>query len=132
MEPKMDKEHSQALATLLKQARERLGMSAREVADRSGMADSNVIRLEQGAIANPRPDTLKSLADVLGLDLADVYAAAGYVQPHGLPSFAPYLRSKYADLPANAKVEMEQSFARIAEKYGYDADGPAPGEDETE
>lgn len=128
----MDKEHTQQLASLLKQAREQLGLSAKAVADRSGMADSNVIRLEQGVIAAPRPDTLKSLADALGLDLADVYAAAGYVQPKGLPSFAPYLRSKYADLPASAKVELEQSFTRIAEKYGYDADGPLPGEDEAE
>jgi hypothetical protein len=94
------------------------------------MADSNVIRLEQGAIASPRPDTLKSLADVLQLDLADVYAAAGYVQPQGLPSFAPYLRSKYGKLPASAQAELERNFARIAEKYGYDPNGPAPGEDE--
>lgn len=128
----MDKEHSQALSELLKRTREQLGLSAREVADRSGMADSNVIRLEQGAIANPRPDTLKSLADVLHLDLADLYAAAGYVQPAGLPSFVPYLRSKYAELPASAKRELEASFEQIAAKHGFDPNGPKPGEDETE
>ena len=126
----MNTEHSQVLGALLKQARERLGLSAREVADRSGMADSNVIRLEQGTIASPRPDTLKSLADVLHLDLADVYAAAGYVQPQGLPSFAPYLRSKYAGLPKAAQRELERTFSHIAKKYGYDAHGPTPGEDE--
>jgi transcriptional regulator with XRE-family HTH domain len=108
-----------------------LGLSAREVADRSGMADSNVLRLEQGAIANPRPETLKSLADVLDLDLSDLYTAAGYVQPQGLPSFEPYLRSKYSDLPASARRELEQSFARIAAKHGYDPNGPRPGEDES-
>jgi len=94
------------------------------------MADSNVIRLEQGAIANPRPETLKSLADVLGLDLADVYAAAGYVQPQGLPSFAPYLRSKYARLPKAAQQELERTFSHIVKKHGYEAHGPNPGEDE--
>ena len=126
----MDTKQSQALALMLKQAREALGLSARELAKRSGINDSNVVRLEQGSIANPRPDTLKSLADVLALDLADVYAVAGYAQAEGLPSFTPYLRSKYADLPDGAKVEMEKSFAHIAEKYGYDPSGPAPGEDE--
>lgn len=126
----MDSDHSQALARLFKQTREALGLSAREVARRAEITDSNVVRLEQGAIPNPRPDTLKALADVLGLDLADVYAAAGYVQPKGLPSFTPYLRSKYADLPAEARQELETSFARIADKYGFDADGPKPGEDE--
>lgn len=127
----MDDKEAQRLGTQLKQARAKLGLSAREVADRSGMADSNVLRLEQGAIANPRPETLKSLADTLDLDLADLYAAAGYVQPAGLPSFAPYLRSKYADLPPSAQRELERSFKQIAAKHGYDPAGPAAGEDET-
>lgn len=126
----MDSEQSNALAQLLKLTREKHGLSARELAKRSGITDSNVVRLEQGGIANPRPDTLKALADVLDLDLADVYSAAGYVQPKGLPSFAPYLRSRYADLPDSAKRELETSFTHIAEKYGYDAAGPKPGEDE--
>lgn len=128
----MDKKQSQTVGAMLRKSRERLGLSAREVADRSGMADSNVLRLEQGIIANPRPETLKSLADTLGLDLADLYAAAGYVQPSGLPTFAPYLRSKYGNLPASAQREIEASFARIAAKHGYDPNGPRPGEDETE
>lgn len=118
------------LGKMLKKAREANGLSAREVAIRSGMADSNVLRLEQGGIANPRPETLKSLADTLQLDLSDLYSAAGYLQPQGLPSFAPYLRSKYADLPASAHREIEQSFTRIAAKHGYDPNGPKPGEDE--
>lgn len=128
----MDQEQSQRLGAMLKKSREQLGISARELADRSGMADSNVIRLEQGGIANPRPETLKSLADVLGLNLADLYATAGYVQPTGLPSFTPYLRSKYADLPASAQRELEASFEQITAKHGYDPGGPEPGEDEHE
>ena len=127
----MDAKQAQLLGKQLKEARAQLVLSAREVADRSGMADSNVLRLEQGAIANPRPETLKSLADALDLDLADLYAAAGYVQPAGLPSFAPYLRSKYADLPPSAQRELERTFHKIATKHGYDPAGPAAGEDET-
>lgn len=128
----MDKKQAQNLGAMLKKSREALGLSAREVADRSGMADSNVLRLEQGAIANPRPETLKSLADVLDLDLSDLYAAAGYIQPQGLPSFAPYLRSKYSGLPASAQRELESTFAKIAAKHGYDPNGPKPGEDENQ
>lgn len=128
----MDNQQAKLLGKLLKSARDKLGYSAREVGDRSGMADSNVLRLEQGAIANPRPETLRSLADVLQLELADLYATAGYVQPTGLPSLAPYLRSKYADLPASAQREIEVSFAKIAAKHGYDPNGPKPGEDENE
>lgn len=127
MTPKQAKE----LARMLKTARQAQGLSAREVAKRSGITDSNVVRLEQGAILNPRPDTLKSIADVLGLDLADIYATIGYAQPEGLPSFTPYLRSKYGELPAKARRELEKSFADIAKRYGYDPQGPRPGEDET-
>ena len=128
----MDNRQSRQLGTMLRTAREELGLSAREVAERSGMADSNVLRLEHGVIANPRPETLKSLADVLRLDLNDLYTTAGYVQPTGLPSFTPYLRSKYADLPASAKRELEASFERIVTKHGYDPNGPNAGEDEHE
>ena len=105
----MDTKQTRLLGKQLKEVRSRLGLSAREVGDRSGMADSNVLRLEQGNIANPRPETLKSLADALDLDLADLYTAAGYVQPTSLPSFAPYLRSKYADLPPSAQRELERT-----------------------
>jgi transcriptional regulator with XRE-family HTH domain len=126
----MNDSELKALAKLLRETREGLGISGRELAKRSAITPSNIVRLEQGAIANPRPETLKAIADVLGLDLADVYAAAGYVQPNGLPSFAPYLRSKYADLPAGAKQELERSFKAVAKKYGYEPGGPTPGQDE--
>lgn len=126
----MDVKQALSLGQQLRAKRTELGLSARDIAERSGMADSNVLRLEQGAIANPRPETLKAIADALGLDLADLYAAAGYVQPAGLPSFAPYLRSKYAGLPVDAQREIERSFQQIAAKHGYDPAGPLPGQDE--
>lgn len=126
----MTPEQARDLARMLKTARQERGLSAREVAKRSGMNDSNVVRLEQGAILNPRPETLKSLADVLDLDLADVYATIGYVQPEGLPNFTPYLRTKYSDLPPRARRELERSFTDIVKRYGYDPSGPKPGEDE--
>lgn len=73
---------------------------------------------------------LQALATALDLELADLYSAVGYSSAESLPSFTPYLRSKYGDLPAPAQAELAQSFQHIAHKYGYDANGPAPGEDE--
>jgi len=122
------------LADLLRTARERLGLSVREVGRRSGIADSNIVRLEQGAIPTPRPDTLKAIADVLWPDPADVFASIGYVQPKGLPSFTPYLRSKYGDMPEAAVRDLEQYFSRLVKKHGLTPEqeaGPKPGEDET-
>lgn len=123
------------LANLLREAREALGLSIREVGLRSGITNSNVVRLEQGIIPNPRPETLKALADVLELDLADVFASIGYVQPKGLPTFTPYLRSKYGAMPESAVQEMQTYFTALAKRHGLTPDqfsGPQSGEDEHE
>jgi hypothetical protein len=89
-----------------------------------------VVRLEQGAIDAPAPDKLSRIADALGLSLADVFALADYSVPSELPSFQPYLRTKYRRLPTSAVQELEKAFTRIARRHGLDLQGPAPGEDE--
>lgn len=61
---------------------------------------------------------------------ADLYDAAGFELPTELPSFTPYLRTKYRDLPPAARAELQQSFAQIAHRYGYRPGGPRSGEDE--
>lgn len=129
----MSPDAASQLAELLRTAREHLGLSVREVAKRSGVVNSNIVRLEQGAIPNPRPETLKAIADVLELDLADVFASIGYVQPKGLPSFTPYLRSKYGDMPESAVQDLQRYFTQLAKKHGLPPDGshgPQNGEDE--
>lgn len=133
----MKKEHEKhmqskraELSEVVREARKAKGLSTREVAAEIGVVRSNVVRLEAGAIARPGPDFLEGLARVLDLNLADLYALAGYTRPSELPAFTPYLRSKFAGLPEEARSELEQSFRRIADKYGYDADGPQAGEDE--
>lgn len=125
----MTEQKAHNLGLIIKEARAAKGMSARDLSAQVGIAHSNVLRIEQGTLANPRPAVLEGIAAALDIELADLYAAAGYVQP-GLPSFAPYLRSKYSDLPALAQRELQQSFEAIADKYGYDARGPQPGQDE--
>lgn len=57
---------------------------------------------------------------------------ANYVVPDDLPSFQPYLRRKYGDMPPQAIEDLDEAFARIAKKYGYRPDGPMAGEDEIE
>lgn len=128
--PDMKPDRSNQLVSLLAEARQRSGLSVRDLAERSGIPKSTLLRIEMGEVANPKPGVLDALATALDLDPSDVHAAAGYTKPTDLPSFTPYLRRKYGDLPAAATREIESSFARIAEKYGYDPAGPAPGEDE--
>ena len=126
----VEPEQAKTLGRLLRARREELGLSSRQLAERAAMDDATIVRIEQGAFAAPRPDKLSRIAEALGLSLADVFALADYAVPDDLPSFQPYLRSKYRDMPTEAVDDLNKAFERIVRKHGYDADGPQDGEDE--
>jgi transcriptional regulator with XRE-family HTH domain len=85
----------QQLGGLIKRERERAGMTVRQLADTSGMVASTVSRLENGLIAEPRPNHLQRLAQALGIDVEELYVAAGHLTPGALPELRTYLRAKY-------------------------------------
>lgn len=126
VEPRQAKE----LGRVLRARREELGLSQRQLAEQASLDDATVVRIEQGAFAAPRPDKLSRIAEALGLSLADVFAFADYAVPDDLPSFQPYLRSKYRDMPTGAVDDLNKAFERIIRKHGYQPDGPRGGEDE--
>jgi transcriptional regulator with XRE-family HTH domain len=92
------------------------------------MDDATVVRLEQGLFAAPRPDKLSRIAEALGMSLADVFAFAEYVVPGDLPSFHPYLLSKYPDMPKAAIDELLGEFDRITHEYDYALEEAQEGE----
>ncbi len=122
----MTPEQARALGAFIRQRRVELGLSARELARRAGVAD--VIRIEQGILLNPRTDSLRAIAHGLDVPLNDLLAAADYVPAKELPTFTPYLRTKYKELPEQAVAEMEQFLQRLRHKHG--TGGPVDGEDE--
>ena len=126
----MDDEQAKSLGELLKRKREELGLSTRQLGEIAGLDGVTVLRFEQGAFAAPRPDKLARVAEALGISLADVYALADYAVPDDLPSFRPYLRTKYRGLPAVEVDKIEAYAARLAKRHGVDLTGPAPGQDE--
>ena len=126
----MNPEQARELGRQLRARRDELGLSVRDLAKLADLDNGTIVRIEQGAFAAPRPDKLSRIAGALGLNLADVFALADYSVPSELPSFSPYLRTKYRDLPVPAVEELERSFKRIAKRHGFDPAGPAPGEDE--
>jgi transcriptional regulator with XRE-family HTH domain len=128
--PSMNPQQAKKLGRHLRKTREALGLSAREVARRTGLGDSTIVRIEQGAFPTPNPETLGRIASVLGVNLADVYVMADYPVPNELPTLRPYLRARYGRLPASAADEIEAYAQRLAQKHGVDLAGPAPGEDE--
>ncbi len=116
------------LAQLLRTTREQQGLSVRGLAQRAGVDAATVLHLEQGRIAQPKPDKLRAVGHALGIPTADLYAAAGWLPSTELPTFRPYLRSKYRALPEEAVAEIEAVFERLARDYGLH--GPQGGEDE--
>lgn len=102
-------------------------LSARELARRVAVSDSTILRIERDEIM-PKPRLLRALAEQLNLAVADAFERAGYAIPDDLPTFRPYMRAKYRDLPDSALRELERSFARLAEKHGLR--GPVNREDE--
>src|SRR5581483_1137064 len=127
---RMDQDQARELGQRLRERREQLGLSTRELADRADTTHTTVVRLEQGAYDAPAPDKLSRIAEALGLSLADVFSLADYSVPTDLPSFRPYLRTKYRDRPAPRVEELEGSYACIAKRQGLYADGAGAGEEE--
>lgn len=125
----MNPQQAKKLGRHLKQAREAIGISARELARRADVPDSTIVRIEQGAFAEPSPEKLQRMAAVLGLNLADLYVMADYPIPE-LPTLTPYLRTKYGELPREATEQIQAYADRLARKHGVDLSGPSPGEDE--
>ncbi len=126
----MDREQAKRLGGHLRSAREDKGYSLLRLAELTGIHDVTLGRLEAGAFAAPSADKLARIADALELPLADVYALADYAIPTDLPSFTPYLRAKYGDLPDDAVAQLERYAQRLARKHGVNLAGPADGQDE--
>lgn len=124
----MDRKQAKELGLFLRRKRLAEGIPAHSLAEAVGVDKAQITRLEQGIVASPRADVLASIADYLDLPLADVFGLAGYTTPKGLPTFKPYMRAKYKELPDEAIEQMERFFVRLAKRHGID--GPVDGEDE--
>ena len=113
----MTHERAQRLGNFLRARRLELGLSARHVARAVNVRDSTIMRLERGCYAAPAPDKLARIAEILRLELADVFALAEYLIPSALPELPHYLRARYPELTEQAiralhdhlLTEIEQS-----------------------
>jgi transcriptional regulator with XRE-family HTH domain len=115
--PTMNPQRAKELGKYLRNRREALGFSARHVAREVGVRDSTIMRLERGTYAAPAADKLAKIADVLKLDLSDVYTMAQYAVPSTLPGFALYLKSRYPQLTHEAIHELDEHFKSLVNRH---------------
>lgn len=107
----------ETLAALVRRLREEAGLGVRALADKAGMSMSNLSRLEAGLQKTPRRDTLQRLAKALNAEPTDFLILAGYAAGDSLPSFTPYLRTRYGHLSASKRRELAELFDRIEQDY---------------
>jgi transcriptional regulator with XRE-family HTH domain len=105
---------ARALGDYIKDRRSALRLSTRALAARSNVNMATIVRLEQGAFVDPRPETLRSIADGLGVSVSELLLLAGYLLPEDLPDFDTFLRVKYPQLSDEAIAALET----LAQRHG--------------
>lgn len=70
-----------ALGSLLRQARNKAGMSQRDVESDTGISNAYLSQLESGKVKEPSPRILHTLSEAYGIEYADLLVAAGYPLP---------------------------------------------------
>ncbi|MGD0197227.1 MAG: helix-turn-helix transcriptional regulator [Solirubrobacteraceae bacterium] len=111
----MTKAQQNELGSYITKVREAKGLSLRALAEAAKVGMGSLSEIENGRRL-ARTETLRRIAEALGIDWEDLYALAGYGRPQNLPSFGPYLRSKYGDqLSAKDLKQLERYFKSVTE-----------------
>lgn len=107
----------QRLGEAVRRAREERGLSIRKLADRAGVTHSFIAKLEAGRFQTVSPDNLTALARALDVAPEDLFTLSGYTVPERLPTFGPYLRTRYGELPEQAIDQLNEYFELLRGKY---------------
>lgn len=86
----------------LRRARNATGLTLRAVQDRTTVTNGYLSQIEGGRIERPSPNVLHQLAEVYGLDYAELLRRAG----HAVPSAAGTVRSAASRIPAEALDDL--------------------------
>lgn len=95
---------------LIRRARERQGISLRELARRSGVSAGQLSRIETGEVEKPSVDTLKAIADALGRPQASLLLLAGHV-----------LMQDFEELAESLTDEID-GISSWADEFAYETD----------
>lgn len=110
----MDADNSPTtLAELLTRLRTEAGLSMYELAKRTGVDRSILLRIEAGTTTHPYTETLNALARGVGVEPELFYDAVWQDTDQPLPSPALYFRSKY-QFTDEQIAELEASVDRLA------------------
>lgn len=107
------------LAQMLRDRRDDLGLSLREVERITGVSNAHLSQIETGKIERPEVSLLFQLADAYDLDLVDLMRLGGHLSSAGAGSeralMAAALRA-VGELPVHQKAEALSFIRRLARK----------------
>lgn len=103
------------LGAVIREARERQGLSLRQLARLVEADPSAVLRWETN-VWTPKPAAVSALARALELPTVELMSLSGVDYPHDAPSLPAMLRSQY-DLPPEAIEQVQRYVERMARKH---------------
>ncbi len=106
------------LAGLLRRWRERAALSQEELAARAGLTAKAVSALERGDRRRPYPNTVRALADALGLDDTDRTALAAAARPGPPAEDPPAPAAPALPLPSAPLIGREDELATVTGLLG--------------
>jgi transcriptional regulator with XRE-family HTH domain len=106
----------------IRKRRTELGWSLRDLEERADVNNAVILRIETGAIAQPRLDKLNRLARALGLNLAELLIGANAID---LPPYRAYLEARYPSLSDGAVDRLEQHFDKVIRETAATVRKPA-------
>lgn len=107
--------HARRLGRMLKAAREKKGLSLRDVEQLTGISFSWISRTELGHYSRPAPDRMTKLAEVLAIDAHVLDELTSGDIAGLLPQPRTYLRAKY-QLSAEEIARVEQVIAQVRQE----------------
>lgn len=102
------------LGTYLKETREKLNLTLREVEERTGISNAYLSQLENNKIANPSPSVLHKLAECYSVSYGHLMQLVGYPTPQSFANnnnkeFSPSFRLS-SDFSKLTKEEEDKLY----------------------
>jgi transcriptional regulator with XRE-family HTH domain len=111
------------LGEFVRAGRDAKRLSLAHAARLSGLDYKYWSKVESGGLQQPNPRYLTQIARTIDVSVDDLFGLVGYGVPERLPSFSPYLRTKY-DLPPEAVADLERYFDMLRSYYDIPDEAP--------
>lgn len=103
----------------IRRRRFELGITLRELEERTGLDNSRLSRWEHGTKRPVSPDLMPQLADGLEVPVSDLYRLVAPDMADALPELRPYLHTKYGEqVPDGVLVELADHCEEVLARHG--------------